>query len=115
ETRRRNLRAMRLEALRLMRRLAAFRPRLIGSTLTGHVRQGSDIDIHVFSDHVSSVTAVLDDEGLRHSVERKRVVKHNQERVFTHIHVDGKFKIELTLYSEAEHSYVFKSSITGKA
>src|SRR5262245_18917800 len=40
---------MRLEALRLLRLLHRYRPRLIGSVLTGHVRQGSDIDIHVFS------------------------------------------------------------------
>ena len=45
-----NLREMRVEALRMMRILRAFRPRLIGSTLTGHVRHGSDIDLHVFSD-----------------------------------------------------------------
>src|ERR671923_1350710 len=45
-----HLRAMRLEALRLMRLLRAFRPRLIGSVMTGHVRKGSDIDIHVFTD-----------------------------------------------------------------
>ena len=45
-----NLRDMRVEALRLMRILRAFRPRLIGSTMTGHVRQGSDIDLHLFSD-----------------------------------------------------------------
>ncbi len=38
-----NLLAMRLSALAMMRRLAPFRPRLIGSVLTGHVRAGSDI------------------------------------------------------------------------
>src|SRR5262249_49483267 len=45
-----HLRDMRLEALKLMRLLRAFKPRLIGSVMTGHVRKGSDIDIHVFSD-----------------------------------------------------------------
>ncbi|TXT22263.1 MAG: HD domain-containing protein, partial [Planctomycetota bacterium] len=40
-----HLREMRIEALRLMRLLAAFKPKLIGSTLTGHVRHGSDIDL----------------------------------------------------------------------
>ena len=35
-----DLRSMRLEALRMMRLLAVFRPRLIGSVLTGHVRKG---------------------------------------------------------------------------
>src|SRR6059058_6158695 len=47
-----NLREMRLHALRLMRLLATFRPRLIGSVMTGHVRKGSDIDIHVFADQI---------------------------------------------------------------
>src|SRR3954451_1063538 len=37
-----HLQEMRLEALRLMRLLRAFRPRLIGSVMTGHVRKGSD-------------------------------------------------------------------------
>src|SRR5438270_274594 len=45
-----NLREMRLEALRMMRLLRAFKPRLIGSVMTGHVGKGSDIDIHVFTD-----------------------------------------------------------------
>ena len=110
-----NLRSMRLEALRMMKLLAAFRPRLIGSVLTGHVRQGSDVDLHVFSNNLSSVTAVLDEENLPYSVERKRVRKHNEERVFTHVHVDGRFRFELTLYDQDKANYAFKSSITGKA
>src|SRR4030081_2989520 len=58
-----HLRAMRLEALRLMRLLRAFRPRLIGSVMTGHVRKGSDIDLHLFSDNPGLVTALLDQAG----------------------------------------------------
>src|ERR671938_866515 len=50
ERRTEHLRDMRLEALRLMRLLAAFKPRLIGSVMTGHIRKGSDIDIHLFTD-----------------------------------------------------------------
>src|SRR5947209_8252553 len=69
-----DLRAMRFEALRLMRLLRAFRPRLIGSVMTGHVRKGSDIDIHVFSDNPSLITAVLENEGFQFDVERKQVV-----------------------------------------
>lgn len=110
-----NLQMMRLDALRLMRKLRRFRPALIGSVLTGHIRKGSDIDIHVFSDQLSSVTLVLDDLGLQYDVEHKRVVKHNEERVFTHVHVADRFSIELTIYAEDKVGYVFKSSITGKA
>src|SRR6516165_9178145 len=110
-----HLRDMRLDALRLMRKLARFRPRLIGSVRTGHVRTGSDIDIHIFSDSLALVTDTLDEYGLAHDVEHKRVVKHGEERVFTHIHVPDRFTYELTLYPEDKVHYVFKSSITGKA
>ena len=82
--------------------------------MTGHVRKGSDIDLHLFSDHVEPVTAALDEEGLQYEVERKQVVKHGESRVFTHIHVFEVFNFELTVYPEDKAHYVFKSSITGK-
>ncbi|MEX2186101.1 MAG: HD domain-containing protein [Pirellulales bacterium] len=109
-----NLREMRLEALRVMRTLRAFRPRLIGSTLTGHVRRGSDIDLHVFSDSLEAVTGALDAEGMIYDVQRKQVRKDGVERVFKHVHLRERFPIELTVYAENLLSYGFKSSITGK-
>lgn len=110
-----HLRDMRLEALRLMRKLTRFRPRLIGSVWTGHVRHGSDIDIHLFCDSLAIVTDTLDELGLPYEVQRKRIVKHNEERVFTHIHVEDRYPYELTLYPEDKAHYAFKSSITGQA
>ena len=110
-----NLRSMRIEALRLMRLLEGFRPRLIGSVLTGHIRQGSDIDIHVFTDHLSALTSVLDENNYHYTVQHKRIRKHNEERIFTHIHVTDRFNYELTLYGLDKVNYAFKSSITGKA
>jgi len=115
EARTANLKAMRLEALRLMRALRRFRPRLIGSVMTGHVRKGSDIDVHVFCDGVELLTGLLENEGYQFDVERKQVVKHGESRVFTHIHVKDRFDFELTVYPEDKAHYVFKSSITGKA
>ena len=110
-----NLRDMRLEALRMMRLLARFRPRLIGSVMTGHIRAGSDIDLHLFADHIEPITTILDEQGVVYDVERKRVRKHDEERVFTHIHVQDTFPFELTVYPADKAHYVFKSSITGKA
>lgn len=115
DSRTENLRDMRVEALRMMRLLSAFRPRLIGSTLTGHVRRGSDIDIHLFSDTLEAVEATLESAGVEFSVERKRVRKHGEERMFTHIHIADEFPFELTLYASNLAHYVFKSSVTGKA
>ena len=110
-----NLHQMRVEALRTMRILRAFRPRLIGSTLTGHVRRGSDVDLHVFSNSLEAVTSALDAEGIRYEVQRKRVRKHGEERNYTHVHVEDRFRFELTVYPANMAHYVFKSSITGKA
>ena len=115
EQRTANLQDMRLHALRLMRLLCRFRPRLIGSVMTGHTRKGSDIDLHLFSDHVEPITSVLEEEGLQYDVERKHIEKHGEARVFTHIHVYDTFNFELTVYAEDKAHYVFKSSITGKA
>jgi hypothetical protein len=109
-----NLREMRLEALRLMKRLAPFRPRLIGSVMTGHVRAGSDIDLHLFSDSIEAVTSRLEEDGMLFDVERKRVLKHGEERIFTHVHVKDRFPFELTIYAANKAHYHFKSSITGK-
>src|SRR5215471_15641282 len=75
EKRTQHLRDMRLDALRLMRVLRPFRPRLIGSVMTVHVRKGSDIDLHLFSDSVAPVAELLEREGLQFDVERKQVVK----------------------------------------
>ncbi|QGJ70890.1 tRNA adenylyltransferase [Planctomycetales bacterium 10988] len=109
------LREMRFAALRMMKRLQAFRPRLIGSVLTGHVRDGSDIDLHLFSDSLHAVTHTLDEAGLVYDTERKQVRKQGESQIFRHIHVREQFPFELTLYDENQAHYVFKSSITGKA
>ena len=95
--------------------LRAFRPRLIGSTLTGHVRHGSDIDLHVFADNIEGIAGALEAEGLAYDVERKRVRKHGEERIFTHIHVHDRFPIEITVYAGDLAHFVFKSSVTGQA
>src|SRR5215831_14202947 len=109
-----HLRDMRLEALRLMRLLRPYRPRLIGSVMTGHVRKGSDIDLHVFCDSPALITDLLEQAGCQYDLERKQVAKHGEARVFTHIHVYDRFNFELTIYPENKAHYVFKSSITGK-
>ena len=115
DKRKETLRAMRVDALRLMRKLVRFEPRLIGSVWTGHVRKGSDIDLHVFTDSLSALTSVLEDHGVPYDVERKRIIKFGEERHFTHIHIHDRHKYELTVYPTEKIGYVFKSSITGQA
>ncbi len=115
ESREDRLLEMRLEALRFLRILDRFRPRLIGSVLTGHVRNGSDIDIHAFSDSVQAVALVLADEGIACDVEHKQVRKGDTVRTFHHLHIQDRFPVEVTIYPGNKVGHVFKSSITGKA
>ena len=110
-----NLRNMRVDALFMMKRLTAFRPRLIGSVLTGHVREGSDIDIHLFSDSVDAICQRLENEGYDYSVQRKQVQKAGETRTYVHIHVADRFPFELTVYGADQAHVVLKSSITHKA
>src|SRR5439155_1451464 len=76
---------------------------------------GYDIDIHVFTNSAGLVADILRNEGYQYDTESKAIVKFNESRVFTHIHVFDRFNFELTVYDEDKAHYVFKSSITGKA
>jgi len=64
---------------------------------------------------LSALTSVLDDYGVPYEIERKRIVKHGEERHFTHIHIHDRHTYELTVYATDKIGYVFKSSITGQA
>ncbi len=106
---------MRLEALRVMRILHRFHPKLIGSVLTGHIRHGSDIDLHLFADSVESIRAELEYHGIFSELIRKRVVKNGRPQVFQHLFIKDRFRFELSIYARSMMSHVFRSSITGKA
>ncbi|MEI8211131.1 MAG: HD domain-containing protein [Planctomycetota bacterium] len=108
------LREMRLTALRVMNLVAKFHPKLIGSVLTGHIRSGSDVDIHLFSDSLEVVLHELDSAAIPYEVERKQVRKNGENTVYQHIHLREIFDVELTVYRESMRSYGFTSSITGK-
>ena len=108
------LRDMRLTALRVMRLMTKFHPRVIGSVYTGMVREGSDIDIHLFSDGLEAVLHTLEGEGIPYELERKQVRKDGESQTFNHVHVREAFDVELTVYRSAMRSFGFRSSITGK-
>lgn len=55
------LRGIALEAMALF---AAFRPRLVGSVLSGLATEHSDINIHLFADTVEDVEIALHDLGI---------------------------------------------------
>ncbi len=110
----RRLFAMRVVALEAMRELAPFEPRLIGSVSTGHVRRGSDIDLHVFTDDEGALEAHLRALGWTFEIERVFIVKGGKPREYTHAHVADVFAIELTVYARRERFARPRSSTDGK-
>ncbi len=109
-----NLREMRIEALRVMRILKGFRPRLVGSTLSGNLREGSGIDIHVFSDRLEAITAVLEQDRIPYEVERRQVSHNGQGDVVTQIHVAERYPIELTIYPTEQVQVAPRSPKSGE-
>ncbi len=110
----RRLFAMRVVALRAMRALEDFSPRLIGSVSTGHIRRGSDIDLHVFSDDEDALIDHLKTLGWRWETERVTILKFGEIREYLHVHVRDDFELELTVYDRRELRFRPRSSTDGK-
>src|SRR5262249_7619664 len=106
--------AMRIVALEAMEALAPFTPRLIGSVATGHVRSGSDVDLHVFAWHAAEVEAHVRALGWTYETQHVNIIKHGRVMEFTHLHIADVFPIELTVYAPNELRNRPRSSTDGK-
>ncbi|HTV51149.1 MAG TPA: hypothetical protein VME21_08170 [Steroidobacteraceae bacterium] len=87
----RSLDAQRRAALRAMRQLQAFEPRLVGPVLSGTATEHSDVQLHLFAESPESVAISLMDQGIRHEITARRV-KMNADRVLEYPGV--RFEIE---------------------
>ena len=115
EAHKERLQSMRLAALKIMTYLEGYHPRIIGSVLTGHIHKASDIDLHVFTNDPLKIADDLDDLGIICNIEKKKIEKYKEERVFTHIHFSYKgFSFELSVYDFDKLNFNFTSSITLK-
>lgn len=114
EARTQRLFAMRIVALETLEALAAFHPRLIGSVATGHVRSGSDIDLHVFAWDEGEVESRVKELAWTYELQRVSIMKHGRAMSFTHVHVEDIFPIELTIYATSELAHRPRSSTDGK-
>ena len=106
--------AMRVVALETMRALASFRPRLIGSVRSGHVRRGSDIDLHVFTDDLEPLECYLHGLGWAYDVREVTIQKDGKPVDYTHVYVEDVFPVELSVYPRMELRRTARSSTDGK-
>jgi hypothetical protein len=108
----RRVREMREIALEVMEIIEAFDPFLIGSTLSGEIRQTSDIDLHAYSDDFEEIKFLLADWGYKDIDEE---VVQNMKGTFIHLKwLERGYPVEITIYSWAMRDVVQFSSITGK-
>jgi hypothetical protein len=110
----RRLFAMRIVALEAMEPLAPFVPRLIGSVATGHVRSGSDIDLHVFAEDASDVERHVRELGWTYETQHVSIMKGGKAMDFTHLQVVDVFPLELTVYKPRDLGTRPRSSTDGK-
>ncbi len=96
--RKRGLARMRCVAYETMSELEEFSPRLIGSVSTGHVRMGSDIDLHLFSDAPDDLRRHLDILGWDFSEKHVCIRRGSTICDYLHFYLDWWIPIEITLY-----------------
>jgi hypothetical protein len=87
----RSLHSQRRAALRAMRKLEAFEPRLVGPVLSGSATEHANVQLHLFAENAESVVISLVDQGIRHEITARRV-KMNADRVLEYPGV--RFEIE---------------------
>lgn len=108
----RRLCEMRTIALEIMKVIEDFDPFLIGSTLSGKVRTGSDIDFHAYSDNFEEIKDLLIAHGYD-EVEEEIVVNRKGEFVHLKWH-EREYPVEITVYPWSWRDIQPLSSVTGK-
>jgi len=107
---------MRKEALKTMKFLNAYRPRLIGSVWRGTIKQGSDIDIAVYADEPEEITNVLKSEGVKITKKAWMTVnKQGKTLASFHIYAESsaKQRFEIVVRSAEEAGEKRKCEIFG--
>ena len=109
------LRRMRLAALSWLELFEPFRPYLVGSVLTGTVREESDIDLHLFADSPEEVERFLDERDIPYEPETVSIRYGSEIHDYFHLYLeeDG-IVIDCTVYEPSERHRRPKSSITGR-
>ncbi|NIQ98098.1 MAG: hypothetical protein GWO11_04115 [Desulfuromonadales bacterium] len=107
---------LRLLALSYLELFEPFHPYLVGSVLSGVVREKSDIDLHLFADSAEEVDDFLRQRGIPFDFEVTTVRKGNAFLDYPHFYLDDDGVIvECTVYPAGQRHQAPKSSITGKA
>jgi predicted nucleotidyltransferase len=114
--RKERLSQMRLEGLKIMKILEAYKPLLIGSVWRGTIRRGSDIDIAVYNDAPSEIVNLLNAKGFEASkTEWTTVTKKGKIESAFHIYIEaaGSQRVEIVVRDREEANRKRKCEVFG--
>lgn len=114
DARRERLDEMRALALAVMRPLARFEPRLIGSVATGHIRRGSDVDIQLFADDPDEPELCLRALGWDYARDDVVIRRSTGFVEYQHLRLELEHPVELTVYARRELRVTPRSSTDGQ-
>lgn len=111
-----NLETLRQAALKVMRSLETFNPRLVGPVLEGTADQHSRVSIHLFNDPPDAVAIHLQERGLSFSHEQRKIRWHDGSHRAVPLLVteaDG-ITVELALFKLLDLRQAPPSPVDGK-
>ncbi len=97
---------MRLRAISVMQELQPFSPRLIGSVSTGRIREGSDIDIHIFIDDIAELCNYLDNLSWHYELKEVTIQQQGKLVQYNHIYLQFDYPVELSIYPENVYHFL---------
>lgn len=111
-----HLSQLRRTALKVMRALEAYRPRLVGPVLEGTADRHSRISIHLFNDPPDDVALHLSERGLDFSYEERTIRWHNgnQHRLPLLVTDADDTVVELALFSNIDLRQAPPSPVDGR-
>jgi hypothetical protein len=111
-----HLRALRQSAVQAMRFLAGFRPRLVGSVLSGTAGQHADINLHLFADTPEEVSLFLMDKSIpfQPAQKRLRIARETWQDFPAYEFMAGEHPVELVIFPSEGHREAPRSPVDGR-
>ena len=112
----RRLAELRRTAVRAMRFLAGFQPRLVGAVLSGTADEHSDVCLHVFAETAEEVGLFLLDNGVphEHGERAMKLASDDTQRLPTCRFMADDVAVELVVFAERVRRRVPLSPVNGK-
>jgi hypothetical protein len=112
----RHLRFLRETAIRVMRAMEPYCPRLVGPVLDGTADRHSRVSLHVFNDPPDAIALHLIDRGLSYREEERRIRWHDgsHRRVTLLVTEADGVSVELALFNSLDLRQAPPSPVDGK-